>query len=562
LLEETPATGLPQLKLDDLLKEVQGRLAAVIGTRDRLHSLLEAVLAVAESLDLQGVLRRITEAAADLADASYAALGVISDDGNELAQFLVVGVDEDMVAKIGALPSGHGVLGELIRNPRPLRLHDLADHEVSFGFPANHPPMHSFLGVPIRVRDAVFGNLYLTQKRDGGDFDEEDEIVVQALAAAAGVAIQNARLYDESQLRQRLVEASNEISTALLSGTDPEDVLSLIAQRARGVTNARLAFAVLPMGDGRLLVEAADGDGADQLRGRLMSASETALGRVFETGEVEQFQEDALSEGAAAVAVPLTGPNKTVKGVLAVTGIPAVNKEVAVRTVSNLAAQASVALELAERRREMERYAVFEDRDRIARDLHDLVIQRLFATGMQLEGATRLIPERPDEASRRVLGAVDDLDATIRELRSTIYSLQAPAGEAVSLRARILQVVDAGTEQLGYAPSLRMEGLLDTLVPQPVADQVLAALREALSNAARHAAAQSVEVLVLVRDDRLTLGVSDDGKGLGATTRRSGLANLEARATALGGELVVESEPGKGTSLRWSVPLFDRAPQD
>ena len=521
------------------------------------RGLLEAVLAIASNLDLQGVLYRIAEAAATLADAEYAALGVISDDGQGLSQFLVVGVDDDMIKKIGSFPSGHGVLGELIRTPTPLRLHELAQHPASFGFPPHHPPMRTFLGVPVRVRDVVFGNLYLTEKRGGGDFDEEDEVVVQALAAAAGVAIQNARLYDESQLRHRMLEAFGEVSTALLSGTDPEEVLALVVRRAREVTGSELTFAALPIGDDRLLIEVADGEDGDRLRGQLLDVASGGLADVIEHGQAAPFHDDALLPGSSGVAVPLAGPGGASKGVLVVVGMRGINLDLALRTLSNFAAQASVALELAERRRELERYAVFEDRDRIARDLHDLVIQRLFATGMQLESATRLIVERPDEATRRVASAVDDLDATIKELRSTIYSLQAPSGQTSSLRARLLQVVDAGTEQLGFAPSLRMEGLLDTVVTPEVAEHLMAALRESLSNAARHSGATAVEVLISVQDDQLALEVTDNGVGLGKSDRRSGLANLAARAEQLGGELDLSAAPGGGTSVRWRVPLAD-----
>ena len=553
--QDVSLVGLPHFRLDDLLSEVQGRLSLVIGARDRLRRLLEAVLAVGENLDLQGVLRRIAEAAADLGDAQYAALGVIGDDGRSLSQFVVVGIDDEMAQMIGELPAGHGVLGKLIDDPRPLRLHDLAEHPSSFGFPAGHPPMRSFLGVPIRVRDVVFGNLYLTEKRGGGDFDEEDEIIVQALAAAAGVAIQNARLYAEAELRNKMVEASSEVSTALLSGRDPEDVLALIAQRAREVTGARLAFAALPIGDDRLLVEVADGEGAEQMRGRLLTGSQTVLGKVIDDEQSAVFEEPTLLDGAVSLGVPLAGPSGGARGVLAISGIPTAKQEISRRAVTSFAAQASVALELAERRRALERFAVFEDRDRIARDLHDLVIQRLFATGMQLEGAIRLIAVRPDEAGKRVLSAVEDLDATIKELRSTIYGLQVPAGQSVSLRSQVLQVVDAGTEQLGFAPSLRMEGLLDTLVPDELAVQVLASLREALSNAARHAEASRVEVRLAVDEVSLVLEVGDDGKGIPSGGRRSGLANLAARAAQLGGELELHAPAAGGTRLLWSVPL-------
>jgi signal transduction histidine kinase len=521
--------------------------------RDRL---LQAVIAVAADLDLRVVLHRIAEAAATLVDAEYGALGVISEDGRGLSQFIVVGIDEKMVETIGSLPEGHGVLGELIRDPHPLRLNDLSSHTRSFGFPPGHPPMHTFLGVPIRVRDTVFGNLYLTEKRGGGGFDEEDEAVVLALAAAAGVAIQNARLYSETRQRERWLEASSEVSTALLSGADPEEVLSLIACRAREVTEAALSIVVLPMDEHRLLVEVADGEQAQDLRRRLLDREGSALGEVLRSGEVRMLVggEGPLDLGDG-VAVPLGGKEEPARGVLALTGLPATDITSVVRTLSSFAAQAAVALELAERRRDAERFAVFEDRDRIARDLHDLVIQRLFATGMQLEGAARLIGERPEDAAARVHRAVDDLDGTIRELRSTIYGLQAPQDGPASLRALLLQAVDAGTEQLGFAPSLRLDGLLDTLVPAHVAEHLLAVLREALSNAARHAQASAVSVLVAVRDGQLLLEVTDDGVGLPTGGRRSGLANLESRATDLGGDLVTQSGEGHGTRLAWRVPL-------
>ncbi|MDT7573341.1 MAG: hypothetical protein QOE05_3515 [Actinomycetota bacterium] len=525
---------------------------------ERMRSLLQAVIAIAGDLDLQAVLHRIAEAAADLVDAEYAALGVISEDGRSLSQFLVVGVDDEMVARIGSLPAGHGVLGKLITDPRPLRLDNLADHADSFGFPPNHPPMRTFLGVPVRVRDVVFGNLYLTEKRGGGSFDDGDEAIVLALAAAAGVAIQNARLYTDTRQRERWLEASSEVSTALLSGKDPEDVLTLVAERARQVTGGALAFVALPVDGDRLLIEVADGEGAAAERGRLVDRAGSFLGAVLAEGLARAVPAADLPLTTApgdGLAVPMGGRDGDARGVLVVTGLPAPDTAVATRALSSFAAQAAVALELAERRREAERFAVFEDRDRIARDLHDLVIQRLFATGMQLEGAVRMIDGRPAEAITRVRSAVDDLDDTIRELRSTIYGLQAPEDERSSLRALLLQAVDAGAEQLGFAPSLRMDGLLDTLVPVTVSEHLLAALREALSNAARHASARTVDVNVALRVDELLLVVADDGVGIGETGRRSGLANLAARAAQLGGELQIESAPGAGTRIRWQVPL-------
>lgn len=563
---------LPQLRLDELLTELQARLSDVLRTRDRVRGLLEAVLAVGSDLDLQTVLRRIVEAAVRLSDAEYGALGVIGGNG-VLSQFLTVGVDEDVAEQIGSLPRGRGVLGLLIRDPHPLRLDDLGAHEAAYGFPPGHPPMRTFLGVPIQVRDAVFGNLYLTEKHGGGSFDAEDEAVVLALAAAAGVAIENARLYETTRRREQWVAASADISTALLSGAEPEDALRLIANRARDLAGAELALVALPRDAACLEVEVAVGPGAGLLTGAALAAPGSALAEVRASGRPAVL---AAADGphpvvdgravGSAVAVPL-GPSAPDaadrRGVLLVAG-PLDGEPVAPDCLPELqafAAQASVALELAESRRDAERLSVYEDRDRIARDLHDVVIQRLFATGMQLESASRLIaqPGQGEAAATRVRGAVDDLDATIREIRASIYALQtATVDEPVTLRTRLLELLDAAAEQLGFPPTLQISGLVDTGLSPEVGDQVLAVLREALSNAARHASASSVLVSLDVDVDAggtVRLVVRDDGRGLPAGGRRSGLANLARRAEDLGGVFTAgRAGADGGTELVWSVP--------
>jgi signal transduction histidine kinase len=558
--DPSPRLVLPQLRLDELLEELQLRLTDVRGARDRVHALLEAVLAVGSDLDLQTVLRRITEAASTLVDAKYAALGVIGDDG-QLSQFLTVGVDEEQHAAIGSLPRGHGILGLLIRDPRPLRLDDLGKDPAAYGFPPNHPPMTTFLGVPIRVRDVVFGNLYLTEKAGGGAFDEEDEAVVLALAAAAGVAIENARLYDGARRREAWLRASAEISSALLGEAQPEDVLHLLAQHARELSGATLSFIALP-GTGSLLVEAADGEGAEVVVGTRLPLEDSPCGQVLAAG-LPKLLVGAAAQGVlsptpagSALLVPLAS-----RGVLVVTtvdGAPALEPAL-VPELAGFAAQAAVGLEVAERRRDAERLVVFEDRDRIARDLHDLVIQRLFATGMQLESAARLV-EHP-EAATRVRRAVDDLDTTIREIRSTIYALQnEPSTQRASLRSKLFEVIDAGAEQLGFTPAVRLSGLVDTAVPPALGDHLQAVLREALSNVARHAGAQRVEVVLEVGDE-VHLAVRDDGVGLpDADLRRSGLANLAERAALVGGTFRADRRPKGGTELVWTAPLPTGAP--
>ncbi|MFF4408873.1 GAF domain-containing protein [Streptomyces sp. NPDC001262] len=558
---------LPQLKLDELLEELQARLDAARGTRDRVHSLLEAVLSVGRELDLEHVLRRIVEAAVALVDAQYGALGVIGPDGRTLSQFLTVGLSDGQIKAIGPYPEGHGILGELIRHPEPLRLPKLSEHPSSYGFPPNHPPMHSFLGVPIRVRDEVFGNLYLTEKRGGADFEDEDESVLSTLAVAAGVAIDNARLYEESTRRERWLRASAEVTTSLMSGSPSADVMVLIAEQAKEITRAELATFSLPLDDGSALtVEVAVGARADELRGLVLPVDSSLVGVAYKAGEPAHSREIGADPRAVAasrvlagfgpaVAVPVMSGD-TVRGVLFLvrgSGRPEFLEQ-ETGPLLTFAGQAALALELAERRADVEQLALLEDRDRIARDLHDLAIQRLFATGMTLQSADRFIDHA--EASERVQRAVDDLDETIKIIRSAIFGLRArEAAPQHGLRTRVVQKTGEAGRILGFAPSLRMEGLLDTQVPRAVAEDAAAVLEEALANVARHAHATSVDVSVVNADGQLVLTVADNGVGIPGNGRRSGLRNLAERAEQHGGVLEFGTPTGGGTVLTWRIPL-------
>jgi signal transduction histidine kinase len=529
--------------------------------------LLDALLVVGTGLDLQSVLHRIIGAAVELVDARYGALGVI-DDVRLLSQFLTVGIDDATAAEIGPLPRGGGILGLLIDDPRPLRLHDLNNHPAAFGFPAHHPPMRSFLGVPIRVRDEVFGNLYLTEKVGGADFDDDDERVVLALAAAAGVAIENARLYDDVRHRERWLQASAEVTTALLSGTEPDEVLQLVAARARDLAEADFAAIVLPLG-GTLVIEVANGASAERVTGRRIDPEASLIGDAFRGGTtiaIDDIHEsphwpnnsEALDDFGPIIIVPLVAGGGARHGVLWVGNLMGGRRfRDAHRTMLEaFADQAALGLELARQRRETEQLSLFRDRDRIARDLHDTVIQRLFATGMQLESSMRFMTA--PEASERVQGAVGDLDKTIKEIRSTIYSLQrSDRSTSSSLRARIVELIEELTPALGFTPNLRLEGLVDTRVSTNVGENLLPVLREALTNTARHARADRADVSVVVDDESVTLTVTDDGVGLSADGRRSGLANLEARASALGGTFTAQHPAEGGTELSWRVPVDD-----
>ncbi|MET8130584.1 GAF domain-containing sensor histidine kinase [Streptomyces sp. NPDC005251] len=561
---EEARVRLPQLRLEEL----QARLDAARGTHDRVRNLLEAVLSVGRELDLEQALHSIVEAAAVLVDAEYAALGVIGPDGKSLSAFHTVGVSEEQIARIGPYPEGHGILGELISHPEPLRLAKISEHPSSYGFPAGHPPMNTFLGVPIRVRDQVFGNLYLTEKRGGSQFDEDDVSVTLTLAVAAGVAIDNARLYEESRLRERWLQANAEITYQLMSGGARTEVLGLIAERAGEITGSALTAVALPMEDtGALAVEVAVGMDAEAHRGLTLPMDRSLMGLAFSratpvtSADVAHDARISLEPPrfgglGPAVAMPIGTGETGARGVVLLArqvGGPAFTAT-EIETLQGFAAQAAIAMELAERRQDAEEVAVLKDRDRIARDLHDLAIQRLFATGMTLQGAGRFIEHA--EASERVARAVDDLDDTIKIIRSTIFGLRTRGGPGEDrLRARAVQVAGEAAPVMGFAPSVRMEGLLDTDVPKEIADHVVAVLSEALTNIARHARATRAEVVLTTDGREVRLSVTDNGVGIPADGRRSGLNNMAERAEQLGGSLELSEPEGGGTTLLWREPL-------
>jgi signal transduction histidine kinase len=561
---ESPSLGLSPLsrvQLDELLQELLDRVGEVIASRERLRALLAAVVGIASDLDLRSTLQRIVEASRALVKARYGALGVIGAD-RQLVEFITSGIDPAGQAKIGDLPHGRGVLGLLIDEPRPVRMRDITQHPRSYGFPPHHPPMHAFLGVPLRIRDQVFGNLYLTEKEDGAEFDDDDERIVVALAAAAGVAIENARLYAVAHRRERWLAATAEITGALLGDVRRTDALRLVARRAREVAEAQLVLVLLYDEDtGQLGVEVVEGafDGADRLLGAHVPLADTALAEAV-AGHHHVVLEDLgkaaewpvpVSTGTAVV-VPL-GISDTLQGLLVVAH-PAGevrNAEEDLPLLTTFAGQAALALERARAQEERELLVVLEDRERIARDLHDVVIQRLFATGLQLQTAAPLAFRQ--EVASRINAAVDDLDATIRDIRTAIFELRTPVGP--SLRADLREATLAGTEALGFRPALDVSGPVDSVVPDELRPDVLAVVREALSNVARHAAATDARVSVYAGGGTLTLTVTDNGAGIGDAVPRGGLVSLRERAERWGGTCEWEPAHPTGTALRWHVPL-------
>ncbi len=563
-LPHPTADAQPVAALDELPPGAQQPATGVSAIQGRMQGLLDAVLAVADGLELDTTLRRIVQAAVDLADAQFGALGVLAQDGS-ISRFIHVGIDEATRALMGTLPQGKGLLGQIVRGGRPVRVPDLGAHESSTGFPPHHPPMRTFLGVPVRVRDVVFGNLYLTEKNGGGEFTADDEAVVAALATAAGIAVHNADLFEEVRLRQLWLEATAEIRNELLAGASEEDALRLIARRAHELT--RSDATVLALGSGEpeadLVVRAHCGAGEPGLSGVSLDVR-APLVREVVGGRVSVVTDDPglllahagveLPPYGSTVAAPVHSGGRAI-GILVALRIRGADpfQPGDVPLLGSFAEQVTLALELRAKDRAARQLAVFADRDRIARDFHDQVIQRLFATGLQLQGVLRRTAD-PD-VQMRVQQSVEQLDETVREIRTAIFDLHATSAEdATSLRRLLLDAAADASQGSAVVPSVRLAGAIDTLVPRPTGLHALAVVREAVSNAVRHAGAERVTVTIEVGDE-LLIDVVDDGVGIDPGVARSGLRNLAERAEECGGELIVRRAPLGGTRLSWRVPV-------
>ncbi|MFD9866322.1 GAF domain-containing sensor histidine kinase [Streptomyces niveus] len=564
----------------DDARRLQGRSTELTA---RVPQLLEAMRSVGTGLELHSTLDRICETAARLAGARYAALGVVDETGDGLSDFVTYGVDEDIARQIGHRPDGHtGLLGELIRHPEAIRLTDLTTDPRSAGFPPHHPSMRTFLGVPIRVQGEMLGNLYLAEKHDGTEFTDHDQHMARVLATEAGLAIGNARLYEAARQRERWIDGSVAVTTALLSGKDADHAdhadhahhaLTVVAEQARRLADSAAGLVLLPTSDGGLEIVAVSSDTPDVSVGTRIPGKSAIVAKLL-AGESVYMEDSSTDSRLVSPQAAHFGPTMVlplhsdgrVLGVLvtprAIGGRPFTESE---RTLATqFASQAALALMMAEAQRDRERLAVFEDRDRIARDLHDLVIQRLFAAGMTLETAQRQsdVPE-----VRTGIGkAVDELDVTIQEIRTAIFALQQGSSEAPSgLRTRVLREINMAAVPLGFKPATRFVGAVDSAVGELTGKNLIAALREALSNTFRHARASRIEVTVdasaALADGTpaVRLSVADDGVGIPeGDRRRSGLRNLRRRAESLGGSSEVGpglGEDGGGTTVTWQAPL-------
>jgi signal transduction histidine kinase len=558
----TTVSPLSGMRLTELIGEVQDRLAAVSRSQERVQHLLDAFLSVSRGLDLDSTLQRIVEAATELVDARYGALGVLGPHGG-LSAFIPVGIPSEHVAIMGHLPEGKGVLGQLITEPYPLRIVDLSLHPASVGFPPHHPEMKTFLGVPVLVRGEVFGNLYMTEKRHG-EFTAEDEAVLTALAGAAGIAIDNARLYEEGETRRRWMAAISDVRAVLIAAGSPDEPLELIAERLAALTEADAAWVLLgPDADGSYEIAAQLGEGLDDLVGVRLTASGSRVLTALEdidgvvvldiTGQ-EYDGPNAHVDWGPLLGVPLRGSHArpAVAAVARRSGGSPFSPSLA-PLVADFADQVTLALDMAAQQRLARRLDVYEDRDRIARDLHDLVIQRVFAAGLALQA---LLPRvRDTDVQRRVHTVIGQLDDTVRDIRTTIFDLHTTDEQdhSDSTRRRLLDIV-TGTTGEAQKSTVRMSGAVDSLVTGELAADVEAVVREAVSNAARHSGAAHVTVTLDVGDD-VVVEVVDDGRGIDDKVARSGLRNLEERATLRGGECRVERLPHSGSRLLWCVPL-------
>jgi signal transduction histidine kinase len=559
------AETLSQRRLRALLAEVQDRIEEIVGTRDRMDGLLDAVLSVSSGLELDATLRQIVQAAVNLVDARYGALGVLGADGM-LVKFVHVGIDDEIRELIGPLPTGHGVLGVVLEDAKPLRLDDMSRHPSSVGFPPNHPPMATFLGVPIRARGEVFGRLYLTEKNNGTGFTEDDEAVVQALAGAAGIAVDNARLYEEARRHQRWLEAIGEVTAELLGASDPTEALRLIAGRALELTGADYTFIAVP--DDRepassevteLTVAICAGLGVDTVTGRKIPIAGSTLGAVFADRVPRNvpvlafdFAHGLGVEFGPALALPL-GAGESISGVLLAVRAAGAKKfdELEFQVGSSFADQAALALQRAEGQLARQELEVLADRDRIARDLHDHVIQRLFAIGLGMQGTHRVA--KAPVVAERLTEHIDQMHEVIQDIRTAIFDLQADTGETPRLRATLHEVITGLTDDTALRTTIRMSGPLN-VVPAGLGEHAAAVLSEAVSNAVRHARARELVVTVSV-DDNLVIDVTDDGVGIPDTVARSGLHNLQQRAVEAGGQCTVGRAGTGGTRLVWTAPL-------
>ena len=538
---------------------------------DRLRVLVDAGIALSSELSLDAVLRRLTETAASLTGARYAALGVIDPSGQGLERFVTTGVDAETYAAIGDLPRGRGLLGVLIHEAEIVRLHDIADDPRSVGFPPHHPPMHTFLGVPILLRGVAYGNLYLTEKHGGVDFTEDDEELTQLLAAQAAVAIENARLYESSTRWLRQLESLNEIGTALASEIELEPLLGLVARRLRELVRARLVLIALPQG-GAMTVAAAEGDETQGIAGARLELGGSKAGRVLQRGRSERvdsvLDDPEVDQLAArqlgvrsALYVPLIARGRAI-GVLIAhdrEGSSPAFSDDDLRLAESLADRAAVAVDLSERvgRDALARVVKAQEleRKRLARELHDETGQALTSIllGLKpLEQSARTDEERAAMASLREL-----VVSTLRDVRRLAVELRPSALDDFGLATAVERLADTFRDSTGMRVDVETR-LGEVRLPPEVETALYRIVQEALANIVKHAEATHVSILLTRKEFSVAAVVEDDGKGFDETDTGDnvlGIVGMRERVGLVGGRLAIESGSGSGTTVAAEVPI-------
>ena len=523
-----------------------------------MRDLLEAVLVVGQGLDLDDALQRIVEVAVGVVDARDGALGVRGPDG-DLRAFVYTGITPAQRAQMGHLPVGRGVLGVLMDDPHILRIPDLAQHPASVGFPPNHPPMTTFLGAPVIIRGSIFGRLYLTEKRSADAFTELDETLIAVLAVAAGIAVDNSQLFERARTRHRWMQVVARRGSEPLAGIALSDTMSRLCDDVAELVGAVDVFIVTDEG------------GTAQIRGHTGAATDpetfdsptvTSL-TVQPAGEISP---SLVRRGALWTTVQPLQRAAGAFGWILITHRDRPHWEPEeMAGLAGVAEVASLAVVYAEQQQVARDLEVLEDRHRIARDLHDHVIQRLFAVGMSVQtllahAAAGTAPD-PDQVNERLEQISTDLDRTIAQIRTSIFDLQTIPGQhdTSTLRRRVLDIVSELSVHAPISPSVSFDGPVDTVVPESLGPHIDAVLREGLSNALRHAHAEHIGVSVSA-DDVLTVEITDDGVGIGTDVTYRGLDNLTRRADECDGNFTVVTTPRRarhpgGTTLTWSVPL-------
>jgi signal transduction histidine kinase len=539
---------------------------------DRLRALVEAGVAIASELSLDALLQRLVEKAAELTGARYAALGVIDRGGSALERFVTTGIDEETHAAIGDLPRGRGILGALIRDASPLRLHDLGKDARSVGFPPNHPPMRSFLGVPIMLRGVAYGNFYLTEKEGGEDFTEEDEELVTLLASQAAVSIENARLYEASTGWSRQLESLNEVGNALVTETDLDRLLDLIARRLRELLDARVVMVVLPEGGEELRFAAVAGERAEDLVGRTTTRAGSKSGRVLELRRSERVDSvlddpDVSPEATRLLAartglgVPLVVRGQAI-GVIAAhdkLGDDARFTDNDLRLAETFATRAAVAVDLSERiardalRRVVEGQEL--ERRRLSRELHDETGQALTSILLGLRSLEESL--ETDDARAATAGLRELVVATLQDVRRLAVELRPSVLDDFGLVAALEHLTASFQEQTGIQVDLGV-ALGEGRLPGEVETALYRIVQESLTNVVKHARARRVSISMTRMQHSVKAVVEDDGQGFDPENTREGgfgLVGMRERLSLLGGRLRVESRPGAGTTIAVDVPL-------